>query len=111
SNIGPDAASNVQVSDTLPAGETFKNFVFLNGATAPPTSCGLGQTISCSTGSMPAGSHVQAAITVTINPATSDGTVLNNTATETAATLDPNTANNSSTASTTVVAPRADVLV
>jgi len=109
SNTGPDTASNVQVSDTLPAGETFKSFSFLNGATAPPSSCGLGQTISCSTASMPAGSHVQAVITVTINPATSDGTVLNNTATETADTIDPNPANNSSTASTTVIAPRADL--
>ncbi len=71
SNTGPDTASNVQVSDTLPAGETFKSFSFLNGATAPPSSCGLGQTISCSTASMPAGSHVQAVITVTINPARS----------------------------------------
>src|SRR5207248_3039958 len=110
-NNGPDTASNVQVRDTLPAGETFKSFAFVNGATAPATSCGLGATISCSTGSMPAGSFVQATIVVNVSPATSDGTVLDNTATATAATLDPTPANNSSTASTTIIAPRADVQV
>src|SRR5437764_1503817 len=102
-NTGPDTASNVQVSDTLPAGETFKSFVFLNGATAPPSSCGLGQTISCSTGSMPAGTHVQAAITVTIIPATSDRPVLTLFPYTTLFRSDPNSTNNSSTATTTVI--------
>ena len=58
-NNGPATATNVTMTDTLPAGETFVSFTFLNGATAPPTSCGLGSTISCSSGSMPSGSFVQ----------------------------------------------------
>jgi len=35
-NNGPDTASNVQMTDTFPTGETFVSFAFLNGATAPP---------------------------------------------------------------------------
>ena len=92
------------MTDTFPAGETFVGFFFLNGATAPPSSCGLGSTISCSTGSMPSGSFVAARIVVHTAATLADGAVLNNTAVVTAssADVDPNSANNQSTAATVI---------
>jgi uncharacterized repeat protein (TIGR01451 family) len=103
-NNGPDDASNVAVTDTLPAGETLKT------ATFDPTSlfsaCSLGGTISCNTTSMPAGSSIGITLTVTVSGSLSDGTVLNNTATvSSSSSIDPTPSNNTSTASTTVTNP------
>jgi uncharacterized repeat protein (TIGR01451 family) len=104
-NNGPDTASSVSMTDTLPAGETFVSFAFLNGATAPPTACGVGNTINCSTPSMPTGSFVAAQVVAHTASTLTDGTVLNNTATviPSDADVDPTSANNQSTASTLIV--------
>ena len=101
-NNGPDAAANVKMTDTLPASVSFVSASF--GPGGPPTSCGLGQTINCSTTTLANGTSVTLIVTVKVDPAAADATVISNTASVSADTLDPNTANNSATTNTTVVA-------
>src|SRR5204863_510168 len=57
-NNGPETASNVQMTDTFPTGETFVGFSILNLSPSTTLFRSLGSTISCSTGSMPSGSFV-----------------------------------------------------
>lgn len=93
SNTGPSAASNVAVSDPLPA-----NVIF-NSVSAGQGSCGHASgTVSCNIGQMSAGQVVQIQITV---QAASNGAAIN-TATVTSLTTDPNSANNTATAQTTI---------
>src|SRR5579864_1812896 len=110
-NNGPATASNVNMSDPLPPGETLVDANFFGSP--PPTACGLGSTISCSTSSMSNGSSVGLTVTTHIGSGLADGAVLNNTASvsSSADEVDPNSANNSSTTRTTVIFPRADLSV
>jgi uncharacterized repeat protein (TIGR01451 family) len=89
-NAGPDTASSVTVSDTLPAGVTF-------------VSAGAGcthaaGTVTCTLGDIASGGSETRTIVVTPG---STGTI-SNTATVSSTTADPNTANNSDTETTTV---------
>jgi uncharacterized repeat protein (TIGR01451 family) len=97
-NAGPSPATNVVLTDTLPAGVTFVS------ATAPCTQ--TGGTVTCNLGTLASGAN--SVITIVITP-TAAGT-LNNSATVAAAEPDPNAANNTAAASTTVN-PSADVSV
>jgi uncharacterized repeat protein (TIGR01451 family) len=100
-NNGPSTATNVQLTDTLPAGVTFVS------ATGPRGfGCTGTTTITCPLGSMINGQTITITIVVTV---TQSGTV-NNTATITSAENDPNPANNSATASTTVSSPTSAVV-
>jgi len=82
-NGGPDAATNVVVTDTLPSGVTF--------VSASPGCVHSAGVVTCNLGNIPAGGSVTITIVVTV---TAPGTI-SNTATVTSDTLDPNTANNS----------------
>jgi uncharacterized repeat protein (TIGR01451 family) len=82
-NRGPDAATNVVVTDTLPSGVTF--------VSASPGCVHSAGVVTCNLGNIPAGGFVTITIVVTV---TAPGTI-SNTATVTSDTLDPNTANNS----------------
>jgi uncharacterized repeat protein (TIGR01451 family) len=82
-NLGPDAATNVVVTDTLPSGVTF--------VSASPGCVHSAGVVTCNLGNIPAGDSVTITIVVTV---TAPGTI-SNTATVTSDTLDPNTANNS----------------
>jgi uncharacterized repeat protein (TIGR01451 family) len=82
-NRGPDAATNVVVTDTLPSGVTF--------VSASPGCVHSTGVVTCNLGNIPAGGFVTITIVVTV---TAPGTI-SNTATVTSDTLDPNTANNS----------------
>ncbi|MEO8378993.1 MAG: hypothetical protein ABI779_04940 [Acidobacteriota bacterium] len=93
-NLGPQAATDVVLADTLPAGTTF---VSVNGG---PWTCA--QTLSgirC-TGNAAAGSS--SSVLLTVNAPQSTGTVTN-TAQITSAVSDPHPANNSASAVTSVV--------
>jgi len=94
SNSGPDAGSNVTVTDTLPAGVTFVS------ASASIGSCSGTTTVTCVLGTVANGANVSVSIVVT---PTTPG-LLSNTAAVSATGTDPDTANNSATATTTVVA-------
>jgi uncharacterized repeat protein (TIGR01451 family) len=82
-NNGPDAATNVVVTDTLPSGVTF--------VSASPGCVHAAGVVTCNLGTIAVGDSVTITIVVTV---TAPGTI-SNTATVTSDTLDPNTANNS----------------
>jgi uncharacterized repeat protein (TIGR01451 family) len=82
-NRGPDPATNVVVTDTLPSGVTF--------VSASPGCVHAAGVVTCNLGNIPTGGSVAITIVVTV---TAPGTI-SNTATVTSDTLDPNTANNS----------------
>jgi uncharacterized repeat protein (TIGR01451 family) len=91
-NNGPEAATGVQVTDTLPAG------VDLVSATPDQGSCDGTTTVTCNLGTI--ANNGNAHVTIVVKP-TAAGP-LSNTATVASATSDANQSNNSSTATTTV---------
>ncbi len=92
-NLGPDDASNVVVTDTLPAGATFGSAVPDQG------SCGeAAGVVTCNLGGITSGSSVN--ITITITP-TTVGTAVN-TVDVTGDENDPDDNNNSDTENTDV---------
>ncbi len=99
-NAGPSPATNVTLTDALPAGVTFVS------ASSTQGTCSGTTTVTCSIGTLANGAAATATIVVT---PTAPGT-LTNTATVTAAEGDPNTANNSATA-ITVVNPAVDLAI
>jgi uncharacterized repeat protein (TIGR01451 family) len=94
-NFGPGAASNVVITDTLPAGTTFVTM-----STGSWNCSRSGSTITC-TGNAAAGAN--STITVIANAPQNAG-IVTNVVQIASATTDPNGANNSANASTTVVA-------
>jgi uncharacterized repeat protein (TIGR01451 family) len=99
-NNGVNGASNVVVSDTLPAGTTFVS------ATTTQGSCVNGSPITCTLGSLASGAA--ATITLTLKMPNSN-TSVSNTASVAAAESDPNTNNNSATAVTAVTVAAAPI--
>jgi uncharacterized repeat protein (TIGR01451 family) len=99
-NGGPSTADDVVVTDPLPTGTTYVSGVDGNGATV----CALVQQnqIVCELGTMQPGATKTVYITVHVAPSVPTGTVLNNTATVSSSTPDPNTANNGASTTTTV---------
>ena len=94
-NAGPDAATGVVVTDTLPLTVTFASSSASQGA------CSGTSTVTCSLGTINDGSSVTVTIVVTPTVA---GT-LANTVTVTATTADPSLGNNTTTENTTVGLP------
>jgi uncharacterized repeat protein (TIGR01451 family) len=92
-NNGPSDASNVTVTDTLPAGLTFVN-------AAPPICAGA--PLVCNVGNLAVGASTNIVITATVN-AGQAGNTLNNTATVTATEPDPVPGNNTDDESVTVL--------
>ena len=92
-NNGPNAATGVTVTDTMP-----KNAGFASaspGCTAKPSK----SAVTCDLGTVAAGAT--RTVTIVVKP-TSKGTVTNKASVSATSPLDPNTANNSATATTTV---------
>ena len=94
-NQGPNAATNVTVSDPLPAGVT------LVSVTPSQGSCSGTSTVTCGLGGL--ASSASATVILVVEP-TSPGNI-SNTASVTALEVDPDSTNNSATESTTVNAP------
>jgi uncharacterized repeat protein (TIGR01451 family) len=97
-NAGPDDASTVTLSDTLPGTMTF---VSLSQDSGPTMLCTTGVTISCTAATFPAGATATFTLTGHIPAGTPSGTTFTNTATVSAAN-DPNGENNSSFTALTV---------
>ena len=97
-NNGPNAATNVLLTDNLPAGVSFVS-------ASPPagTTCtNHGQTVSCTAAALPNGGSVPVPIAVTITPGTAAGTQLTDIATVSSDTGDDVPTNNTANATTTV---------
>jgi uncharacterized repeat protein (TIGR01451 family) len=100
-NAGPDSATSVSLSDTLPAGTTYVSHVSPGGWSCTTPASGAGGTVACSIASMPV-ENATFTLIVAVNAGVSAGTVLSNTATVTSSTGDPDSSNDSATTTTTV---------
>ena len=100
-NNGPGTASNVNLTDPLPAGTTFNSCLSSIGTCSGPTP-GTNGTVTASIGTM--GPSGAVTVTIVVNVSAGAGTTLSNTATATSSTADPVAANNNGTA-TTFVSP------
>lgn len=101
SNAGPDPATGVTITDTLPAGTTLKSADA--GCTA------VGQTVTCVVGGLASGASVVRHVTAGTTLAMGDQ-ALTNTASVDGAEVDPNAANDVASASTQL-GPAADLSV
>ena len=98
-NDGPDTATGVSVSDSIPAGTTFVSLVSSAGTCSTPAVGGTGSII-CKNITLNKGSSVSLTLTVKVNaPST---TVISDTVKATSPVFDPNSANNSAKVLTTV---------
>ena len=128
-NIGPDAAAPVFLTDSIPAGMTFVSETIDPGFTCATPTPGNGGTINCSAGTLAASAVATFTFVLSIPPGASPGTYFVNQATATCVNLsllrvglakgasvipcvDPNEDNNTGTATTsTPPAPQPDMLV
>jgi uncharacterized repeat protein (TIGR01451 family) len=98
-NEGPDAASNVNIQDAIPAGTNFNSVATTSGSCTAPAPGSTG-TVNCTAPALAVGSAITE--TLTVNVTAGLLSTITDTATVTSAMFDP-TNNNSATASTTVV--------
>jgi uncharacterized repeat protein (TIGR01451 family) len=103
-----NAAFNVKLTDSIPAGTTFKRFEPETNWTCGITDAG---TILCEEDFMAAFWSFKLVYTVDVSSSVAPGTILINTANVTADTADPVSENNSATATTTVSSLQADLSV
>ena len=93
SNLGPDAAENLSLVDTLDSNTTYSSMVAPRGWT-----CGHADAVlTCSSSKLPVGKTATILITVTVKKTVLVGQALVNTANLTSTTYDPNLTNNSVT--------------
>ena len=100
-NQGPETATNVQVTDAMPAGVTLVSatFNFIGGGSKPCTGT---TTITCNLGAVGVGKLAGAAVVIVVLPQATG--LLSNTATVAASEPDPVPSNNTATVQTAVVA-------
>lgn len=92
---GPSTATNVTLTDTLPAGTT------ATAVTASGWSCSLGPTVTCTIASLPAGASGTIVIDANVDPAAA-GTLQNSATIASSGTADPAPMNDTATSSTSV---------
>lgn len=100
-NSGPLAATNVVLSDTVPAGMTPVAF---NQQSGPAFTLAFNgsDTYTASIASLAAGQTATFTLTATVNAAVADGTTITNSVSVTSETVDPDPADNTASATTTV---------
>ena len=103
SNGGPDPATSVMLTDTLPASTTLGPVTTTQGTCTP----GAG-TVDCNLGTVNVGSPVT--VTIEVTPAAAAAPSITNTVTVSAAEVDPNATNNTAT-QMTAVTPVADLAI
>lgn len=106
-NGGPDAATALVLTDTLPAGTTFSSLTSPAGWTCSTPAVGAPGTITCSAATLAAATNAAFTLNVIVDAVTPGGAVLSNTTSIAASSGDPNLADNSATATTTVLTPPA----
>jgi uncharacterized repeat protein (TIGR01451 family) len=98
-NNGPDAASNVNIQDAIPAGTNFNSVATTSGSCTAPAPGSAG-TVNCTAPALASGSAITE--TLTVNVTAGLLSTITDTATVSSTTFDP-TSNTSATATTTVV--------
>jgi uncharacterized repeat protein (TIGR01451 family) len=96
-NSGPSAAATATISEVTPPGTTFSSITFPAGWSCTYPTVGNTGTITCTNPSFVVGT-ASFSVVVTVSATATPGTAINDTATVTSATTDPNLANNSATA-------------
>src|SRR5437868_134472 len=99
-NGGPDDATNVVLTDPIPAHTTF-----VNASVSQGTVTFDGTTVTANFGTITAFNGASLTLTVSVNTDTPHGTTISNTASATSNTPDPDPSTNSATANTVVTGP------
>ena len=103
-NDGTRAATDVTLTDALPAGTTFVSLVSGPGASCATPAAGAGGTVTCSLASLAPGEVAQATLVLRVDPAAANGTAITNSAEVGTSTLDLNDANDADRVTIAVVA-------
>jgi len=101
-NAGPSDAQNVSLSDLLPPGTTFVSWTAPGGWTSMTPAVGGTGTVTATISTLPTGATAEFTLVVNVGIATSDGTIVTNTADVASTTTDAVAGNNSATSETTV---------
>jgi uncharacterized repeat protein (TIGR01451 family) len=105
-NGGPDNATNVVLTDPLPAHTTIGTFSSSQGSASFD-----GTAVTVNFGTIPAFESAKLLLTVNVNADTEPGTTITNTATANTSSVDPDLSNNQGSASTQIVSPAANLSV
>jgi uncharacterized repeat protein (TIGR01451 family) len=108
-NNGPDAASSLTLTDTVPTDTTFVSLSTPSGWNCTAPSAGGTGTINCTRATQAFNESSVFTLTVNVNSNVAGGSTISNTATASSSTNDPTTDNNSANAQTTVANPTADL--
>jgi uncharacterized repeat protein (TIGR01451 family) len=109
-NLGPSAAASASLSETTPANTTFQSITIAAGWSCTTPAVGGTGAINCTNPSVAVGSS-SFTVVLKVNAGTAAGTAINNTATVSSSTSDPNSANNTAMASDVVAtAAQADLI-
>ena len=109
-NNGPSTATNVSFTETTPANTNFQSVTNPAGWACSHPTVGSSGTITCTDSSLASGT-ASFTVVLQVNAGTAAGTAINDTATVSSSTTDPNPANNSATASDVVaLATQADLV-
>ncbi|MDQ3013178.1 MAG: S8 family serine peptidase, partial [Acidobacteriota bacterium] len=100
-NNGPSVAASVTLAEPLPGGAIFNNCNSTGGGVCG----GSGQNRNVTFASLAVGATASVTFGTIANCALADGSIINNTATISAVTVDPNPANNSASATTVAQNP------
>ena len=100
-NLGPDPASSISVSDTLPASVTFS----MCSSTGGGVCGGLGNIRNVSFATLGSGASATITLVATLSCSVANGAIVSNTASVTGAVTDPVSGNNSSTITFTASNP------
>jgi uncharacterized repeat protein (TIGR01451 family) len=111
SNAGPSSATNVVMTDTLPAQVSVVTIIPSVGSCSGGIPGNPAQPVICDLGTLASGGPAATVtVIVKVNSSTPDGTILINNGAVTSATPDPNNANNVVTANSPVIA-RSDLMI
>jgi uncharacterized repeat protein (TIGR01451 family) len=99
-NLGPEPAAGVTLTDAIPPGMTFVSETHDPAFSCSTPSVGFGGTVSCTTATLTASTSATFTFVFHISPSTSPGTTFVNAATSSSPT-DPTDENNTSIAATT----------
>ncbi len=105
-NTGPNAATDVVLTDPIPANTAFKLLPDVTGWTCTRPSLGGGGAVTCRISTLPPGATATFTLTTTVNNNVAGGSTIANTAQVTATSFDNDAANNTATFSVRTGAPQ-----